>query len=81
MLGIHWRQLGENFLIWMSIELVFSIMGIDDLVDYAEFRLGRQRWMFNAGLECISMVQSSPQRLDNFYPLNIARSPTFQPYF
>ena len=43
MCRIQWRKLSESFLIWLSIELVLNVIGMDDLADYAEFRLVRQR--------------------------------------
>ena len=59
MFGVHWQQLGEKFLLWVSLELVLNFMGIDDLADYAEFRLGRQRLMFEASSAQVSVVQPS----------------------
>ena len=36
---IQWHKLVLKVLLWMSVEVVFNFIGIDDLADYSEFLL------------------------------------------
>ena len=36
---IQWHKLVFKVLLWMSVEVVFNFIGIDDLADYSEFLL------------------------------------------
>ena len=34
---IQWQKLMLKICVWLLIEAIFSVIGIDDLVDYSEF--------------------------------------------
>ncbi|MDJ0571193.1 MAG: hypothetical protein QNJ53_19375 [Pleurocapsa sp. MO_192.B19] len=36
---IQWQKLVVKIFFWLLVEVVFSLIGIDDLADYSEFLL------------------------------------------
>lgn len=39
----YWGQLCRRILFWLSAELVLTVMGVDDLIDYIEYLRTRQQ--------------------------------------
>lgn len=35
----QWQKLLLKILFWLSVEVIFNLIGIDDLADYSEFLL------------------------------------------
>lgn len=40
-MDIRWKFIFYRLLIWVVAEVVFSMLGVDDLADYSEFLLER----------------------------------------
>lgn len=38
-MNINWQDLIFKIFFWLLVEIVFNLVGIDDLVDYSEFLL------------------------------------------
>lgn len=38
-MNTHWEKIVFKILYWLFLEVVFNLVGIDDLVDYSEFAL------------------------------------------
>lgn len=39
----YWGRLCRRMLFWLSAELVLTVMGVDDLIDYIEYLRNRQQ--------------------------------------
>lgn len=37
MMEIRWRKLLGKFTIWLTLEILLNLMGLDDIADYSEF--------------------------------------------
>ena len=37
MMEIRWHKLLGKFTIWLTLEIVLNLMGLDDIADYSEF--------------------------------------------
>ncbi|MEM8809204.1 MAG: hypothetical protein AAGF01_24550 [Cyanobacteria bacterium P01_G01_bin.38] len=40
---VRWRKLGGRTLVWLAAELLLTLIGVDDLADYIEYLLERQK--------------------------------------
>ena len=41
-MNVRWKKLLLKTTFWLATEICFTLIGIDDLVDYSEFLFGRQ---------------------------------------
>lgn len=41
-MNVRWKKLLFKTTFWLATEVCFTLIGIDDLVDYSEFIFGRQ---------------------------------------
>ena len=41
-MNVRWKKLLLKTTFWLATEICFTLIGIDDLVDYSEFIFGRQ---------------------------------------
>ncbi|MEM9807745.1 MAG: hypothetical protein AAF959_20965 [Cyanobacteria bacterium P01_D01_bin.56] len=40
---VDWGQLCKRLFFWLSAELILTVMGVDDLIDYIEYLRTRQQ--------------------------------------
>ena len=40
---IYWRQLFQHIFFWLFAELTLTVMGVDNIADYIEYLLSRQK--------------------------------------
>lgn len=40
---VNWGQLCKRLFFWLSAELILTVMGVDDLIDYIEYLRTRQQ--------------------------------------
>lgn len=40
---VRWRQLGQHAAFWILAELILNIIGVDNIADYIEYLINRQK--------------------------------------
>ena len=40
---IHWRRLCQHAFFWLFAELTLTVIGVDNIADYIEYLLSRQK--------------------------------------
>ncbi len=53
---IRWRKLLLKLTIWLVIEIVLNLMGLDDIADYSEFLFTHSNTATVSGDVCITCI-------------------------
>ena len=53
---IQWRKLLLKLTIWLVVEIVLNLMGLDDMADYSEFLLTHSNIATGSGDVCVTYI-------------------------
>ena len=53
---IRWRKLLLKLTIWLVVEIVLNLMGLDDMADYSEFLFTHSHIATGSGDVCVTYI-------------------------
>ncbi|MGK7952506.1 MAG: hypothetical protein AB4368_27895 [Xenococcaceae cyanobacterium] len=55
-MNIQWHRLLYKLTIWLVVEIVLNLMGLDDMADYSEFIFGHGGTEISSISVCVNLI-------------------------